>query len=349
MSTENSLSENKDDYALVIGIDDYPMIEGASLQNARKDAESVYKWLTKQGGVPLENAHLLQSAANGEDSTPQKQQIDRAYKQIFDSAEAKGQARRLYVYFAGHGVSQEVSHVALLTAGVSLSYMNASLDAEAYQKGLTLKALFDEQVIFYDCCRNYDWHIRGVGPDWTTADATDRSVHLKQRVLFAAGFTQSANARPVHNTKRGIFTEALLEGLNGGACRKRENGEWEISFRTLTDYLAVRVKQIAKDEGYGSQEVHESTDGEAGDLILLQSPKPELIRMTAEVSTLQGSVIVRDRYFQELSRKPLQNGKAEFEFPAGEYVVQIEPPTDLINPSQIATLGEFAAQTIVFT
>ena len=193
MLTSSTDSAQPDDYAVIIGIDCYPLMPGADLENARRDALAFKAWLILDG-VPEGNISTVLTTVDSHDPLPQKREIDEAYELVFRLAKAKhGEGRvprRLYVYYAGHGTSQGQRHVALLTAGISVDYMNRSLNTSEYHDGLSTRALFPEQILFYDCCRNYDWRVPGEGPEWTRGELEGDVASVEQWVYYAAGFTE---------------------------------------------------------------------------------------------------------------------------------------------------------------
>src|SRR5215469_5941856 len=97
--------KNPKDYAVVVGIDEYPGYR--SLKGAVADAKDFAKWLCKEefgGGVPVENCRTVYSVK--EPLAPLQDQIDIAFDEIFAMVPPgkKDQAHRLYVYFSGHGM-----------------------------------------------------------------------------------------------------------------------------------------------------------------------------------------------------------------------------------------------------
>ena len=203
------------DAALVVGIADYPFLN--PLDGSVRDAGRVADWLMTRGGLPEANLELVLSDGRPQ-GHPILQEIDDAFDRIFEQARSRGTARRLYVYFAGHGCSREIEHVALLMANADLQRLNRAMNASEYRDALAQR-LFPEQIYLFDCCRNYDRSVTGRGPEWTFDEATAPMQDSIQVVLYAAGFTEYANERNlIYDHKRGLFTEALIEGLNGAAA-----------------------------------------------------------------------------------------------------------------------------------
>src|SRR5687767_6799470 len=157
----------REDFALVIGITTYPRLGASgSLEGPVKDATEFRDWLVQSAGVPDDQVKLILSDETDiTRARPVHDDIDDAFEEIFEKA--KQGARRLYVYFGGHGCSKAFSHVALLMANSTPSSPRA-INTTSYHEGLaTLKGnLFPEQVFFYDCCRNFDRDVPGRDHPW---------------------------------------------------------------------------------------------------------------------------------------------------------------------------------------
>src|ERR1700730_6884899 len=151
------MPENPNDYAVVIGLNDYPEYGdgGRSLKGAIRDAESFADWLKDQdtgGGLPVGNVHLIMSTA--QPLAPAQDQIDDALAAIRKDVQGKT-VRRLYVYFSGHGhVTGESRHdVALCLPRWSRDKRNAALSSSRYLAYVEKCLPFSEIVMFFDCCR----------------------------------------------------------------------------------------------------------------------------------------------------------------------------------------------------
>jgi hypothetical protein len=230
------------DAALVIGIAHYPWLN--RLDGPVADAERVADWLVTRGGLLTANLELVLSDGSAQ-GHPILQEIDDAFGRIFARARSRDTARRLYVYFAGHGCSQEVKHIALLMANADLENLNRAMNATEYRDALAQR-LFPEQIYLFDCCRNYDRSVTGRGPEWTYDKSAPPMPDSIQVVLYAAGFTEYANERNlIYNHRRGLFTEALIEGLNGAAASgDLSGGAGIVSTARLIPYLRDRLDQL---------------------------------------------------------------------------------------------------------
>lgn len=161
------------DAALVVGIADYPQLR--ALQGPVGDAKRIAARLRGPAGLPEENVELVTSDTD-KPGRPILREIDSAFDRIFDQAKNKS-ARRLYVYFAGHGCSQAIEHLALLMADADMERLNRSMNATGYRRALAYH-LFPEQVYLFDCCRAYDSTAVGRGP---AAGLSGQSMSLSRR------------------------------------------------------------------------------------------------------------------------------------------------------------------------
>jgi len=324
-----------EDFAIVIGISRYPKLQ--DLEGPVKDAKRFRDWLIQVAKVPaLQVKMVISKDPPDSGDRPIKDEIDDAFTEIFDAARRlrmySQQARRLYLYFAGHGCAQEFRHVALLMANASLDNLDRSIDAASYHERLARRALFPEQVIFYDCCRNWDRRVTGQGPSWTRDDPTSRAASVTQFILYAAGFTEYANERALkYSTRRGLFTEALMEGLDGRAVKKVQE-EWIVSTETLVPYVEMRLEELTKQENV-RQQLNIDWAGLPRPLVLAKVAHPPLYRVSVYSSFPDANVVIYDHKLQEFKRKPLSGNHTDFHLPPGLYRICIEPdgPQELVE------------------
>lgn len=236
------------DAALVIGIAHYPSLR--PLQGPVGDASRVADWLRGAGGLPAANVELVVSDAISP-GRPILSEIDEAFDRIFNRARGWADPRRLYIYFAGHGCSKAIDHLALLMANADVDRLNRAMNATEYREALSYR-LFPEQIYLFDCCRNYDSTVTGRGPEWTTAnpDVMLPLAGLVQVMMYAAGFTEFANERNlIYSERRGLFTEVLLEGLTGAAAQHDLiSGQGIVTTDRLIPYVRDRLDELTRQE-----------------------------------------------------------------------------------------------------
>lgn len=312
------------DAALVIGIAHYPWLN--RLEGPVADAERVADWLVTRGNLPTANLELVLSddAAEGH---PILQEIDDAFARIFARAKSWGTARRLYVYFAGHGCSREIEHVALLMANADLDRLNRAINAAEYRDALAQR-LFPEQIYLFDCCRNYDRSVTGRGPEWTFDDSAEPMPDSIQVVLYAAGFTEYANERNlIYDHRRGLFTEALIEGLNGAAASgDLSGGDGIVSTTRLIPYLRDRLDQLTRAENVRQHFWHDIR-GARGSVVLATGVTPWRRSVTVDVPPGTVRLVVRDGNYARVLQRELTASvrSVEVELEFTEYTLTAEP------------------------
>jgi len=210
------------DYAIVVGISDYPLLGAdATLKAADKDAAAIRAWLVKEGSVLDKN--IFEFRTEGSDQ-PQAASIRLAFRRLRAIAEEKSRAgmgmkvgRRLYLYLSGHGFSPGHGRGALYSADAT-TYDPLHTYATGWLEWFQDHGYFDEYVLWLDCCM-------------------DRELMVTLEALFLGGGTFSASGpafvafaakRPLKTVERpiaedngklhGIFTWTLLKGLRGGAA-----------------------------------------------------------------------------------------------------------------------------------
>src|ERR1700733_11341773 len=120
---------NANDYAIVVGIDDYPGYR--SLKGAVKDAEDFATWLCDSvagGGVRANNCKTVFSVSTP--LSPLQQQVDEAFDAVLSSITKGTLAHRLYVYFSGHGMAESNLISDLCLANWAQKFPNRALDAQ---------------------------------------------------------------------------------------------------------------------------------------------------------------------------------------------------------------------------
>lgn len=313
---------SKKDFAIVVGIKRYPHLK--SLEGATIDAGEFVKWLIDFAGVPDTNIELVLSEDPPKPGErPILKEIDDAFEVIFEKAK-KIQPRRLYFYFAGHGCARTSNHLALIMANAKLDYLNRSLNTLSYHEGLAAYALFPQQIMFYDCCRQYERRVQGRDADWSREDPAAGAGEVTQFILYGAGFTQYANERAFDlSVRRGLFTKALLEGLKGAAA-KQHNGQWVVTSRRLENYVASRLVELTKE--FGLSQYLGRGPGLVKDLDIV-NVQPEKVGQSMQKLTITGpaegvEIIVSDGDLKEIKRKQIVHGQVVFKLTPGLYDVQ---------------------------
>lgn len=325
------------DFAVVIGISRYPYLK--DLHGAVQDAEEFYNWLVGSARVPMGQINkVLSPKPPDPGNRPVQDDIDAAFWDIFERVNQlrarRIEPRRLYVYFAGHGCAREARHVALLMANARIESLNCSMDMESYHNILINRAIFPEQVFFYDCCRNYDRRVVGRRCPWNDDEPKLGSAAVKQVVLYGAGFTEYANERAlVISERRGLFTRALLEGLSGGAAECLQK-KCVVTSRTLARYVRERLNEMTQ-EYHLKQHLGWNLAGSADDLELVEVDTPGLWDVTVTMSAMSGEVAAYNSKNVEVDRQPISSDKLHFHLARDFYRFKVIPN----GPDKLCAIG----------
>jgi hypothetical protein len=271
------------DYALIIGIDDYPnWAKGSkSLKGAVKDAETFRKWLIKPtgGGMPPEHARLIRSTK--EPIAPLQQVIDDEFK-VIRALSTGLPRRRFYFYFSGHGHSPAMSggRQALCLANWSLEDQGAALQLESYLNASVGCLNFEEGLFFLDCCRVRETTPLGKSSD---LECGDPKLEGKQHITFYASEHYKPGYEAGGDDARGYFSQALINILEGGTI---EALELERRLGKDVPDLAKGKNQVARALRYCNQDIFlgppDAGPGQDGDG---EGPPPPQARLTVILTT----------------------------------------------------------------
>lgn len=338
---------NAEDYAIVVGIDGYSQLR--PLQAARKDAEDFKTWLVSPngGGIPHEPDHiqiiLSPDALPNDpfDARPIKRDIDKALRDFGIKGDDRI-GRRLYFYFAGHGFGSEFDDVGMLMADAAMDSL-ANVGLRPYRKLFFDRGPFDEVVFILDCCRDNNKKRKTGEPEFTL-DPKTPLPKVSDFVVLAAAYGEKAFERDGDATgeRRGVFTRALLDALNGKYPEVIDNQN-RITTATVSQFVAARMKQLTTDEKLRQ------------DPQFLSVPNPEIVFCTIDPALipsrtmrivapngLQGELILQDAAGNEVRRNSanLSTNDQPWEFPLplrnGNYVI-IHTESDaelLLNPTR---------------
>ncbi|MEJ7598631.1 MAG: caspase family protein [Kofleriaceae bacterium] len=211
-----------DDFAVVIGIDDYPSFR--PLKGAVADATAFRDWLCDPAGGGLRPEHV-KFVTSTPTPTPEQKHIDQVIEELIVTADRNEGGRRLYFYFSGHGAAatDAMANVALLLADWSKKRARLGLSSQSYANDLASYGLFEELAVFLDCCRTESTPIVGLACTLTPTVTTAKTV-TRNFVAYAAEFGQSAFERPDGELWQGVFTRCLLQILkrSGGGVTAGE-------------------------------------------------------------------------------------------------------------------------------
>ncbi len=234
---------NSEDFALVVGIDDYKALDG--LDGAKNDAEAFVRWLRDPAGGDVPETNIKLFLSSSDPWAPTLEPITDWIAELVE-ARAPGQddyvGRRLYLFMAGHGIGPGVDEAGLLmstTSALSVKYLPGSKYANLIRQA----ALFEDVILFMDCCRDHDWDLPEANLTLRLKPDPAAAHRVKFLYAFATGFGRKSRERAFGEEGAGVggvFTRALLDGL---AC-KAAGQDGRITAESLKRYLEREVKAL---------------------------------------------------------------------------------------------------------
>ncbi len=232
------MAEN--DYAFVVAINKYRNKDvWGDLEGPKYDAGEFVKWLRQVGEVPAKNVVKI-IRDNGR--SPTFSELMTATKDLRKHAGVDEPiGRRLYIYLAGHGLEsiQNAVRESVLVTAEADSDMPMVYSGHRALNYFFTAALFDEVVLFMDCCRHVDRF--GSSPPWPmTPDYDSAAAGVRTGIALGTKVGRDAREQKIEDTVQGVFTHALLDGLRNAVDK---NGR--ITGVTLTQHLrrALEGKQ----------------------------------------------------------------------------------------------------------
>jgi uncharacterized caspase-like protein len=224
------MAVNEHDRAVVIGISRYADAGSdagwiTDLNASDTDAAAVAEWLRRDdesgGRLSYDNVRLVRSADFPDPANlgPQQQAVVTALAELTSlPRNAYGQfaGRRLYVYVGGHGVASRRDEAALITAEASQADPLNVL-VTSWVDWLWEASVFQEYVLWVDTCATrvtppIVLHSCDLPPERHPEPTRGRLFWM-----FAAGLNQTAVEAEIEGEWHGVFTYALLKGLNGAS------------------------------------------------------------------------------------------------------------------------------------
>lgn len=330
-----------DDRGIIVGLTTYPNI--TSLQGPELDAEEFYDWLTAPTGGDVPTANIQKIVSSSFQPAPPAQPVDRPAQEVaqaFDRLQAEAftsgvprrLGRRLYVYAAGHGAAlpfaadPDRSDAALLVADASR--FNATHVLTRVRALYFLNAgIFDEIVVFMDCCRN-QFSFSPNYPSYINAvDMTSLEDEPRKFFAFATRWGLTAREKPFNGVMRGIFTTALIAGLKGAAA----NPDGTITSSSLRNYLINHMKDLLTDQELLDAGIQKKPDvpPPAVELVFSTVPPPRVkVSVTFPPNAANLAIRLRNEAFKIIANgqtdangpwvipEPLQRGNYLVEIPA---------------------------------
>jgi hypothetical protein len=295
-------------HALVIGVGDYPHLEDGSaplsvaadgmgqLTSPPLSALAFAEWLkTKYDNpsAPLATLALLLSekVPSGKAEPATMANVMQAAEEWWERGR-KSEDDVLIFFFCGHGVSQGNEMSLLLSdfgAKPAKPYGTA-LDFKNFRLGMC-RARALRQFFFVDACRSSSDTFVGAGGyhgDPIISPDLNEFRPKKAPVFFSTLAGAAAYGREDEVT---LFTEALLDGLNGRGASK-QNGPWQVFSTRLTEYLTFAMERSGEDQV-------QAPVLEGGSLVIHHSAGiptvPTFISCNPDLATSQAALTYREK------------------------------------------------------
>jgi hypothetical protein len=283
----------KKDFALLIGIDDYSGNDFSQLKGAKNDAEAFAEWLKSKANV---KTYLLLSKPQLK--SPRRSDVVDHVQQLIDlSKKGNRIGRRLYIFLAGHGVSPDVDEIGLVMA-------DANDDRPSYYPGRMLmnlfrgRGLFEEVVLCMDCCRDYDLELEPPTLEFKRRFDSGLAGKVRAAILFAAEFGKKSREKKFNKKMHGIFSQAVLTGLQGAAA----DGAGRVTGAGLKRY----VHRFIANHKPADSEQRADLDHCPDDFVFVSGLPPRSAVVTIQLPTPGLKVVVK-------SGKPLQSLKVNLQ------------------------------------
>jgi len=253
-------------WALVIGCDKY-WSDRASLKGCVRDALAMLKWLkdVNGGGVPDANIELLLSPSSAGAQIPTglsaqeatNANIQKAMNRLV--AASQGQGERLFVHFAGHGVTGRVNSID------EPAIAPQDFELELTDRALSIRSIYEffattrisEQFFFFDACRNIPFEGEFIIGQVARPRRSDYSLRTpEQYVCYATSRGLKAVEMPLVGGEGGVFTAALMEGLAGLRGAKswdRDKSRYVVTWNGLFGYVEASVTKRRHVLGQGPE------------------------------------------------------------------------------------------------
>jgi hypothetical protein len=338
------------DYAIVIGLNDYPQFgsQGRPLAGAIEDAKRFATWARDTqtgGGVPESNCQEVLSTPDP--LAPNKYGIDLALGSLITRAKAAGGGRRLYFYFSGHGQAKGPDNIALCLCHWSSLFRHAALSSALYREMFLKCSPFAELIMLLDCCRIRSIDAAGGESEIGCAIPVDDAGRKRSMLAFATEFQNAAMEAEVDEgvseegpVVRGHFTEALVAALNGGAA----DSAGGVTASELKRYLELNVPRIAQAHDH-VQNAQVMIDFPEDAQPVFGSALPEANFRIEFSPERQGDMVLEGPELEEVRRGDASTGPWELTLKKGRYLLRDQARGEQVDipfrPSQEVTVVRF--------
>jgi hypothetical protein len=233
--------------------------------------------------------------------------------------------QRLIFYFCGHGMGKG-SDLALLASDYGdkpLNPLDGAVDFRNFLAGMERSNAL-EQVYFVDACRVHSGSLLQAGqnngrPIFQAAIGATPDPGLRAPVFYSALAGTAAYGR---TGKTSMFTEALLDGLNGAGATDSE-GDWRVTAMRLKEALDFHLERAMK--RLGRAQVAATDNAVPMELnFLSQDPTGTAIIACDPLAAARVATLIYQVGGGTERRPATRSGEWVLELPAGSYEFQAE-------------------------
>jgi hypothetical protein len=313
------MSATDTDRAIVVGVNWYPGL--TNLDGPLNDARAFRDWLVSGGGLGASQVRLILSPdpppAAGAPPQPLVAEVQDTFNELDDLAQASAAqgrglraGRRLYLYFSGHGFAPLLGQtalyqVALLMANATRQRVGYHILGRAYADWFFRAGYFDEILLFMDCCREA-YPLAPLNPPHF-ADKNDPNAVNRVRYFYGFGtkWSRLSRERPMPQFRgqvRGVFTTALLAGLNGAAA----DPTGRVTAASLRNYLFAHMQDFLSDADRTNANVPKEPDSvpypdDGSQLVIVDGLGPATVTVRPAGGPPDVRVRLRDGAFQPVA------------------------------------------------
>ncbi len=325
------------DFAVIVGVQTYPALDDPTSDDYRpllgpvNDANAFYDWLTSPEGGDVPDANVAKIAKVYPPPVPTDGVAprDSDLQDAFDKIAGRRGSRRLYIFMAGHGIDvpPPPGQPALLMANAGPRRFNNHFLGRAYADWFYRAGLFDEILLFMDCCRD---NFPGALPNpvkfdpMNAADAVDR---VRWVYAFGTKWSRRSRERAFDGVVRGVFSASLLAGLKGGAA----DATGRVTAGALRQFLYDHLKDFLDPEDVKGARVPQQPDfatwtsdaRSIDDFVIVPEGKVEPLVYDVNLHLPEGAVgktlVVQNGRFQPQAQLTVGSLVQPLKLPLGTY------------------------------
>ena len=230
--------ENKNNYAVVIGISTYREKIIPKVKYAGRDAETMAKYLEHLASIPKENIKILT------DSDVTKSDLEEYFENWLPRRVTSDSM--VYIYYAGHGTPDPAGQDAFIVPYEGHPDSPGKLYSLKKMYAALNKLPAKQVVVMLDSCFS-GAEGRGVLREGTRplVMSVENRVLIGNKVAVIAGTKGNQMSSDYDKVKHGLFTYYVLRGLRGEAD---QNGDGIVDVGELYEYVKQNVTRKASSE-----------------------------------------------------------------------------------------------------